>query len=110
MHSDAPSTPPPPTGRRSWRSTTSSWLSRPARWSRCNRAVAVAEVSGPAAGLALVDGLELSQHHLFHAVRADLLRRLGRSPEAAQAYGTAMSLTRNETERAFLERRLASLR
>ena len=52
-----------------------------------HRAVAVAEVSGPAAGLALVDGLDLSQHHLFHAVRADLLRRLGRSAEAAEAYG-----------------------
>jgi RNA polymerase sigma-70 factor, ECF subfamily len=74
-----------------------------------NRAVAVAEVDGPDAALALVDELELPQHPLFHSVRADLLRRLGRSTEAAEAYGTALSLTGNEPERAFLERRLASL-
>ena len=74
-----------------------------------NRAVAVAEVDGPDAALALVDELELTQHPLFHSVRADLLRRLGRSTEAAEAYGTALSLTGNEPERAFLERRLASL-
>jgi RNA polymerase sigma-70 factor (ECF subfamily) len=74
-----------------------------------NRAVAVAEVDGPYAALALVDELELPQHPLFHSVRADLLRRLGRSTEAAEAYGTALSLTGNEPERAFLERRLASL-
>jgi RNA polymerase sigma-70 factor, ECF subfamily len=75
-----------------------------------NRAVAVAEVDGPDAALALVDELELPQHPLFHSVRADLLRRLGRSTEAAEAYGTALSLTGNAPERAFLERRLASLR
>jgi RNA polymerase sigma-70 factor (ECF subfamily) len=74
-----------------------------------HRAVAVAEVSGPAAGLALVDVLDLPRHQMFHAVRADLLRRLGRSAEAAQAYGMALSLTRNEPERAFLERRVAAL-
>ena len=74
-----------------------------------NRAVAVAEVDGPDAALALVDELELPHLPLFHSVRADLLRRLGRSTEAAEAYGTALSLTGNEPERAFLERRLASL-
>jgi RNA polymerase sigma-70 factor, ECF subfamily len=74
-----------------------------------NRAVAVAEVDGPDAALALVDELDLPRLPLFHAVRADLLRRLGRSTEAAEAYGTALSLTGNEPERAFLERRLASL-
>ena len=74
-----------------------------------HRAVAVAEVSGPAAGLALVDGLELSRHPLLHAVRADLLRRLGRSAGAAEAYGTAIALTRNEPERAFLQARRAAL-
>jgi RNA polymerase sigma-70 factor (ECF subfamily) len=74
-----------------------------------NRAVAVAEVDGPAAGLALVDGLDLPRLQLFHAVRADLLRRLGRSAEAADAYGTAMALTGNEPERAFLQARRAAL-
>jgi RNA polymerase sigma-70 factor, ECF subfamily len=74
-----------------------------------NRAVAVAEVSGPGAALDLVDGLDLPRHQLFHAVRADLLRRLGRSAEAAAAYDAAIMLTGNEPDRAFLARRLASL-
>jgi RNA polymerase sigma-70 factor (ECF subfamily) len=74
-----------------------------------NRAVAVAEVDGPEAGLVLVDDVDLPRLQLFHALRADLLRRSGRSAEAAEAYRTAMSLTRNEPERAFLERRLALL-
>jgi RNA polymerase sigma-70 factor, ECF subfamily len=69
-----------------------------------NRAVAVAEVEGPEAALALVDGLELDGYHLFHAVRADLLRRLGRDAEAAQAYQAAIARTQNAAERAFLER------
>jgi RNA polymerase sigma-70 factor, ECF subfamily len=67
-----------------------------------NRAVAVAEVKGPAAALALVDGLDLDGYHVFHAVRADLLRRLGRDAEAAHAYEAAMSCTGNEAERDFL--------
>ncbi len=70
-----------------------------------NRAVAVAEVAGPAAALELVDGLDLARHHLFLAVRADLLRRLGRFPEAAAAYDAAIELAGNEPERAFLRRR-----
>ena len=74
-----------------------------------NRAVAVAEVSGPAAGLALVDGLDLARYHLFHAVRADLLRRLGRDGEAAEAYDAAIALTGNEAEREFLRRRRSDL-
>jgi RNA polymerase sigma-70 factor, ECF subfamily len=69
-----------------------------------NRAVAVAEVEGPEAALALVDGLDLDGYHLFHAIRADLLRRLGRDAEAAQAYEAAIARTRNAAERAFLER------
>ena len=69
-----------------------------------NRAVAVAEVEGPAA-LALVDGLDLDGYHLFHAIRADLLRRLGRPAEAAPAYEAAIARTANAAERAFLERR-----
>ena len=69
-----------------------------------NRAVALAEVEGPAAGLAAVDGLPLESYYLFHAVRADLLRRLGRLPEAAAAYDAALARTDNEAERAFLAR------
>jgi RNA polymerase sigma-70 factor, ECF subfamily len=74
-----------------------------------HRAVAVAEVSGPAAGLALIDGLELSRHHLFHAVRADLLRRLGRRAEAEAAYDAAITLAGNDADRTFLRRRRESL-
>jgi RNA polymerase sigma-70 factor, ECF subfamily len=69
-----------------------------------NRAVAVAEVDGPAAALALVDGLGLDGYHVFHAVRADLLRRLGRDAEAALAYEAAMARAGNEAEREFLRR------
>ena len=74
-----------------------------------NRAVAVAEVEGPEAGLALVDGLDLDGYRLFHAIRADLLRRLGRNAEAALAYEAAIARTGNATERAFLERRRQAL-
>ena len=70
-----------------------------------NRAVAVAEVSGPEAALTLVDGLELPRYYLWHAIRADLLRRLGRETEAAAAYATAADLTGNEAEKAFLTSR-----
>jgi RNA polymerase sigma-70 factor (ECF subfamily) len=69
-----------------------------------NRAVAVAELEGPEAALALVDGLELDGYHLFHAIRADLLRRLGRDTEAAAAYEAAIARAGNAPERAFLER------
>jgi RNA polymerase sigma-70 factor, ECF subfamily len=74
-----------------------------------NRAVAVAEVEGPAAALALVDGLDLGGYHLFHAIRADLLRRLDRDREAALAYEAAIALTENTAEREFLRRGRASL-
>jgi RNA polymerase sigma-70 factor, ECF subfamily len=74
-----------------------------------NRAVAVAEVEGPAPALALVDGLELDGYHLFHAIRADLLRRLGRDAEAVAAYDAAIARAGNAAERAFLERRRRSL-
>jgi RNA polymerase sigma-70 factor (ECF subfamily) len=74
-----------------------------------NRAIAVAEVDGAAAGLDIVDGLDLDDFHMFHAIRADLLRRLGRSNVAAQAYESAIALTENEAERTFLERRLSEL-
>jgi RNA polymerase sigma-70 factor, ECF subfamily len=74
-----------------------------------NRAVAVAEVDGPAAALALVDALDLGGFHLFHAIRADLLRRLGRRAEAASAYDAAIELAANAAERAFLQRRREAL-
>jgi RNA polymerase sigma-70 factor (ECF subfamily) len=74
-----------------------------------NRAVAVAEVEGPDAALTLVDDLELDRYHLFHAIRADLLRRLGRNIEAAQAYETAIARAENTAEREFLRRRHQAL-
>ena len=74
-----------------------------------NRAVAVAELEGPATALELLDDLDLDRYHVFHAVRADLLRRLGRNAEAAQAYEAAIARAGNRAERAFLERRLSAL-
>jgi RNA polymerase sigma-70 factor (ECF subfamily) len=74
-----------------------------------NRAVAVAEVDGPEAALALVDRLDLDGYRLYHAIRADLLRRVGRRAEASLAYGAAIALTENEAERGFLEGRRRSL-
>jgi RNA polymerase sigma-70 factor, ECF subfamily len=77
-----------------------------------NRAVALAEVRGPAPGLAAVDDLGssgLDSYYLFHASRADLLRRLGRATEAAAAYATARALTANPVEQAFLETQRAAL-
>ncbi|MDX6641174.1 MAG: hypothetical protein QOF12_2185 [Solirubrobacteraceae bacterium] len=75
-----------------------------------NRAVAVAETEGPDAALALVDALALDGYRYLHATRADLLRRLGREVEAAEAYARAVTLTDPGPERRFLERRLAALR
>jgi RNA polymerase sigma-70 factor (ECF subfamily) len=74
-----------------------------------HRAVAVAEVAGPEAALSLVETLDLGTHHLFHAIRADLLRRLGRGPEARAAYAAALARTENAAERRFLERRLSAV-
>ncbi|MFE8948966.1 RNA polymerase sigma factor [Streptomyces sp. NPDC007856] len=70
-----------------------------------NRAVAVAEAEGPARALGLVDSLDLGRYHVLHAVRADLLRRLGRTAEAAAEYGLAAELAGSEAERGYLERR-----
>jgi RNA polymerase sigma-70 factor (ECF subfamily) len=74
-----------------------------------NRAVAVAELDGPAVGLAAVDRLGLTAYHAWHATRADLLRRLGRSGEARAAYDAAIAATDNPAERAFLARRRGQL-
>ncbi len=75
-----------------------------------NHAVAVAETGRMQAALGLIDQIDgLEQYHLLHAARADLLRRLGRSGEAAEAYRRALALTKNPAELAFLQRRLAAL-
>jgi len=78
-----------------------------------NRAVAVAMRDGPAQGLACVDAIldrgDLRDYRLTHAVRADFFRRLGRTAEARTAYTRALALTRQETERRFLERRLREI-
>jgi len=74
-----------------------------------NRAIAVAELEGPEAGLALLDCLELDDYRYYHSTRADLLRRLGRDDEARAAYTRAVGLTQPGPEQRFLERRLARL-
>ena len=76
-----------------------------------NRAVAIAEAHGAATGLQLVEVLadSLEGYHLFHATRADLLRRLGRRAEAADAYRAALARAENEAERRFISRRLAEV-
>lgn len=77
---------------------------------RLNRAVALAEVSGPADALDAVDALtSLQEYHLWHATRADLLARQGRDDEAAAAYDAALARTENEAERAFLRERREAL-
>ncbi len=74
-----------------------------------NRAVAVAEIDGPEAALAILDRLELDEYRYLHSTRADMLRRLGREAEADRAYGRALELTGDGPERRFLLRRRAGL-
>jgi RNA polymerase sigma-70 factor (ECF subfamily) len=78
-----------------------------------NRAVAVAMRDGPAAGLGLIDAIlvrgDLADYQPAHAARADLCRRLGRAAEARASYERALTLTRQEPERRFIERRMAEL-
>jgi RNA polymerase sigma-70 factor (ECF subfamily) len=74
-----------------------------------NRAVAVAEVEGAPAALRILDGLDLDSYYLFHAVRADLLRRVDRCDDAAMAYGAAIERAENAAEVAYLHRRRAEL-
>jgi RNA polymerase sigma-70 factor, ECF subfamily len=108
VHSDAPSA-----AATDWRQILQLYdqlLSRaPSPVVALHRAVAVAEVEGPDAAFALVDGLDLGDYHLFHAVRADLLRRLGHVDEAAPAYEAAIDRTDNAAEREFLRRSLGTL-
>ena len=75
-----------------------------------NRAIALAEVQGPRTALETIDDLDLKDYHLFHAARADLLRRLGRHDDASQAYARAASLATSEAERRFLVDRLETAR
>jgi RNA polymerase sigma-70 factor (ECF subfamily) len=79
-----------------------------------NRAAALAMVHGAGPALAIVEAIaaggDLDRHHLLHAARADLLRRLGRFDEAAASYARALELVGNDAERRFLERRLAEVR
>ncbi|MEZ4537624.1 MAG: DUF6596 domain-containing protein, partial [Cyanobacteriota/Melainabacteria group bacterium] len=78
-----------------------------------NRAVAIGMRDGPRSGLDLIDALlssgELTEYHLSHAARADMLRRLGKREEAAAAYEKALTLARQEPERRFLEKRLQEM-
>jgi RNA polymerase sigma-70 factor (ECF subfamily) len=74
-----------------------------------NRAVAVAMAHGPEFGLELVERIDLPEYHLLHATRADLLRRLDRRPEAADAYRAALALEMNAADRTFLKRRLSEV-
>ena len=87
--------------------------SHPSHIVSLNRAVAVAMVNGPPAGLALIDAIaesgDLDGYHLLHSARADLLRRMGSKEESAQAYLRALELVTNDSERRFLERRLQKL-
>ncbi len=74
-----------------------------------NRAVAVAEIDGATAALATLESIDLADYYLFHAVRADLLSRIGRNDEARSEYDAALALTSNEAERRFLARARAAL-
>jgi RNA polymerase sigma-70 factor (ECF subfamily) len=101
VHSDAPAT-----GATDWRQIVALYdqlaVLAPGPVVALNRAVAVAEVDGPAAALAQVDALDLDGYYLLHAIRGDLLRRLGQVAEAAAAYDAAIARTENEAERDFL--------
>lgn len=74
-----------------------------------NRAIAVAETDGPAAGLRIVDALGLDDFRYLHSTRAELLRRLGRADGARAAFREARRLTDDGAERRFLDRRLSEL-
>jgi RNA polymerase sigma-70 factor (ECF subfamily) len=85
-------------------------LAAPSPVVELNRAAAVAMADGPERGLELIDGLDLGRYHLFHSARADLLRRLERYGEAADAYRAALSLDPPARDRRYLERRLGEVR
>ena len=81
----------------------------PSAVSALNRAVAVAEVHGLHEALAAVERINLPDYYLFHAIRADLLRRLGRNIEAKRAYEAALGRSANSAEKSFLQRRLQTV-
>ncbi len=89
------------------------YLVEPSPVVELNRAVAVAMRDGPAAGLVLIDAIlargDLANYHLTHTARAELCRRLGRTAEARASYQRALSLTQQEPEQRFLDRRLRDL-
>ena len=110
-----PGSGPTPTGPRSPPSTAQLLAVDPSPIVRLNRAVAIAELDGPEVALAEVDRLpqieaSMASYHAWHATRADLLRRLGRSEEAGAAYDAAIDATDNPAERAFLAADAASWR
>jgi RNA polymerase sigma-70 factor (ECF subfamily) len=74
-----------------------------------NRAIAVAEVDGPEAGLAILERVDLGGYRYFHSARAELLRQVGRAAEAREAYARALDLAADDRERRFLARRLAEI-
>ena len=74
-----------------------------------NRAIAVAEAEGPEAGLEIADAIELDDYRYLHSTRGELLRRLGRTAEARDAYVRALELSHDDAERRLLERRIAAL-
>ena len=108
VHSDAPDA-----AHTDWRQALAlydQWMAiAPGAVVALNRAVVVAEIDGPELALRLVDELALDRYHLFHAVRADLLRRLGRATNAATAYRRAIELCGNARERQFLEQQLKDI-
>ena len=108
VHSDAPDA-----AHTDWRQALAlydQWMAiAPGAVVALNRAVVVAEIDGPELALRLVDELALDRYHLFHAVRADLLRRLGRATDAATAYRRAIDLCGNARERQFLEEQLKDI-
>ena len=75
-----------------------------------NRAIAIAEIDGPEAALAILDTLELDHYRYFHSTHADLLRRGGRDSDACLAYQRALDLAQTDPERRFLRARLADLK
>jgi RNA polymerase sigma-70 factor (ECF subfamily) len=108
VHSDAPSS-----ARTDWRQILQLYdqfmAIAPSAVVALNRAVAVAEVHGVEQALQLVDAIDLPKYHLRHAVRADLLRRMGRAADAASAYRVALGYCENKKEREFLMRQCQSL-
>jgi RNA polymerase sigma-70 factor (ECF subfamily) len=108
VHSDAPSA-----GATDWRQILALYDQQlalePSPVVALNRAVAVAEVDGPQRALAILDELDLDRYRLYHAIRAELLRRLGRRDEAASAYEAAIARSDNAVEREFLARSLEAL-